>query len=76
MDLLERGHEVLFDAVEQYDAGRGRTFETYLTWRLLRQYAGEGASPKAQRRLTGAAMLHRMQHNASKRGIALMTAVS
>lgn len=72
MDLLERGHEVLFDAVEQYDAARGRTFESYLTWRLLRHFAGEPASPRAQRRLSGAMVLQRMTAAAAQRGIRLL----
>ena len=44
MDLLRAGNAVLAEAIERYDAGRGRRFTTYLNWALMRRFAQGGGA--------------------------------
>jgi RNA polymerase sigma factor (sigma-70 family) len=39
IDLIGEGNLVLLDAIDQFDAGRGNRFSTYLTWALMRHFA-------------------------------------
>lgn len=54
--LLDRGCQVLAGQLDQFDPWRDQTFETFLTWQLLRdfalQHAEEAGSVKALRRVT------------------------
>ncbi len=52
LHLLMIGHEVLFEAIEKYDASTRPTVNSYLTNRLLRAYAtSDPPRDRAQRRL-------------------------
>lgn len=47
--LIEDGFAVLIDAMESYDFTREQTFESFLTWRLMRRFAAQ-MSPAASDR--------------------------
>ncbi|MFA9479709.1 hypothetical protein ACERK3_15585 [Phycisphaerales bacterium AB-hyl4] len=51
IELLEQGHPVLSDAIEQFSIARSVNFDSYLTNRLLRSFAaGRTDLPRARRR--------------------------
>ena len=51
-ELLAAGNPVLLQAIEAFEVTQKQTFESYLTWRLMRRFAALSAETgRAQRRL-------------------------
>lgn len=77
LELIELGQEVLIDAVETYDytrgaPGRGRGFEAYLTFLLMRAFAQEASvARRAARKLSGIEALRRLRTRAGESGVTL-----
>ncbi len=72
--LLEVGNQVLIEAIDAYDFARDRTFDSYLTFMLMRRFASSapGMGPRrAHRRLSGVEALQRMQDKAGESGVML-----
>jgi RNA polymerase primary sigma factor len=70
--LLEVGNQVLFESIDAYDFARDRTFESYLTFVLMRRFASSTMGPRrAHRRLSGVDALRRLQDKAGESGIML-----
>ncbi len=74
-ELLETGHELLFDAVDQYNAAWSHPFESYLTNRLLTYYAQTTSTSEengqARRRLSPEQIRDRLLAHAQAHGIDL-----
>ncbi len=67
LDLIERGHEVLSRAIEEFDITREQTFEANLTWRLMRVYANlPTVASKAHRKIDPAELQQRLETSASR----------
>jgi RNA polymerase primary sigma factor len=75
VDLLERGLEVLIQAVESFNPSRQRRFDSFLTNRLMARFAseagGSGAagSAQAQRRVNRGDVLRRLTELADEAGV-------
>lgn len=72
VDLLELGNQVLIDAIESFDVSRDHTFESTLTFTLMRRLATSTLEPRrAHRRVSGDEALQRLQSQAGESGIML-----
>jgi transposase-like protein len=75
IDLLDVGNQVLIEAVEEFDMTRGVSFDSFLAWRLQRAFALQQTDAvrarRAHRRLSGDAILRRMQEAAGRAGVVL-----
>ncbi len=80
LDLLLVGNAVLFEAVETYDAGSNRTFESYLSNLLMKRFALEERNletvARAQRRWSDADAVERLLRHAARHGVDLRPAVN
>lgn len=72
VELLALGNRVLIEAIEQFDSSLGKSFETRLTWNLMRRFAEVPSSPtRAHRRLDAATVRRRMEDEAARHGVSL-----
>ena len=75
MDLLQRGQAVLIEAVQSFNPTRGRSFEAFLTNRLLQDFATDAQAPddaRARRRIDGEQMRDRLVRGAAAAGVDLV----
>jgi len=76
LQLLECGHRLLDEAIENYDPARQKAFSSYLSNTLIRRFAvdpavAEGASSKAKRRLSDQERLYWLKEQARQAGVPL-----
>lgn len=76
IEMLEAGIPVLIDAIDRYDINRAQTFESDVTWSLMRRYLShpwsDGPPPlRAHRKLDPTAAVDRIRRAAASRRVRL-----
>ncbi|MEX0777245.1 MAG: hypothetical protein WD042_16195 [Phycisphaeraceae bacterium] len=76
IELLERGNGVLYDAIDSFDPGSRKTFESLLNFSLMRQFASQphgapAGAAKASRKNPASRTLERLLNQAGESGIDL-----
>jgi len=75
IEWLGAAMPVLIGAIDRYSLARNQSFESYLTWSLMRRFvthtSADTSATKAHRRIDGPAALRQLQSASAKAGVKL-----